>query len=276
MALEKVRDILAVADKNNTSVYAFDAMDADTIYAVIYGAERAGKPVIVMLYPAGKNGADMRIFAETVKAFARDVKVPVGLHLDHCSNFETIVTAIREGFTSVMADGSTLPFEENVAFTKDVVRVARVFDVDVEGELGHVGVGMRSEDYGSDELYTLPEDARCFAEQTGVASLAVAIGSAHGVYIKTPKLAIGRLSEINSATDVPLVLHGGSGIPEDQLKDAFANGINKFNVGTEFFQLNARLHKDVYGSDDKKPMTYIRDGLTDYIAEKVSLCRIQL
>ncbi len=280
MALEKVREILKVADRQNTAVYAFDALDLNTIEAVVQGAERAQKPVIAMLYPAMSAICPLRIFAEMVKTCAKRVRVPVGLHLDHCSDFDYILAAIREGFTSVMADGSLLPLEENIAFTRQVVRCAKAFDVDVEGELGHVGSGGNAGDYGSDDLYTLPEDARRFAEETEVASLAVAIGSAHGVYVKAPKLSIERLQEIDSATQTPLVLHGGSGIPEDQLVQAFAHGINKFNVGTEFFMLNTQLtHEAPAKADGKRPFgetMYIREGLTDYIEKKISLCKIAL
>lgn len=280
MALEKVRDILKMADAHQTAVYAFDALDLNTIEAVIQGAEHAGKPVIVMLYPTMHTVCPLHIFAEMVKTCARNVKVPVGLHLDHCSDFDFILSAIREGFTSVMADGSLLPLDENIAFTKQVVRCTKLFDVDVEGELGHVGSGGNAGDYDSESLYTLPEDARRFAEKTNVTSLAVAIGSAHGVYAKTPKLSIERLKEINTATPTPLVLHGGSGIPEDQLIQAFANGINKFNVGTEFFMLNTQLtHEAPKKANPQKPFgetLYIREGLTDYIEKKLALCKLSL
>lgn len=280
MALERVRDILALGVKYNTAIYAFDAMDLDTVYATIHGAERVGKPVIVMLYPTMNAVCPLRVFAEMVKTCARDVKIPVGLHLDHCSDYDFIITAIREGFTSVMADGSLLPFDENVAFTKQVVRTAKIFDVDVEGELGHVGAGSNTGDYGHEDLYTLPQDARRFCEATEVTSLAVAIGSAHGVYVKTPKLSIERLREIDGAIDTPLVLHGGSGIPESQLIEAFAGGINKFNIGTEFFALSSRARREAFDKAEKgKPFAetrYIREVLTQYIADKVALCNVAL
>lgn len=280
MALERVRDILALGKSYNTAIYAFDATDLDTVYATIQGAERAGKPVIVMLYPTMSAVCPLRVFAEMVKTYAREVKTPVGLHLDHCSDYDFIITAIREGFTSVMADGSLLPFDENVAFTRQVVRTAKIFDVDVEGELGHVGAGSNTGDYGEEDMYTIPDDARRFCEATGVASLAVAIGSAHGVYVKAPKLSIARLKEIDRATDTPLVLHGGSGIPEAQLIEAFASGINKFNIGTEFFALNSQVKRKALDMAEKsKPFAetrYIRERLTQYIADKVSLCRVKL
>lgn len=280
MAFEHVRDILALEIEYNAAIYAFDAMDIDTVYASIKGAERAGKPVIVMLYPTMNSICPLKVFAELVKTYAKGIKVPVGLHLDHCSDYDFIVTAIREGFTSVMADGSLLPFDENVAFTKQVVRTARIFDVDVEGELGHVGAGANVGDYGQEDMYTLPEDARRFCEATGVTSLAVAIGSAHGVYVNTPNLSIKRLQEINAATDTPLVLHGGSGIPEAQLIQAFSNGINKFNIGTEFFALSKTVHREaIENAISGKGISetqYIRERLTQYIADKVSLCNVKL
>ena len=198
-------------------------------------------------------------FAATVKDLAKNVSVPVGLHLDHCSDFSTIVSAIRDGFTSVMADGSALPLEENIAFTKSVVDIAKLFDVDVEGEIGHVGQVAGGFDYQNKETFTRPEEAALFAEKTNVTSVAVAFGSCHGMYQAPPSsVDLERLAQIDAAVDIPLVLHGGSGIPEDQLKQAFMKGINKFNVGTEFFMLNAKLSREAY---------------TDEALLKKSICR---
>lgn len=278
MGLERVKDLLAEAQKRNTSVIAFDACDYNTVQACIEGAEAAGRPVIVMLYPTMSSLFSFGAFAATVKDLARNAKVPVGLHLDHCSDFSVIVSAIRDGFTSVMADGSALPLEENIAFTRSVVEVADVFGVDVEGEIGHVGQVAGGFDYQNKDTFTRPEEAAVFVERTGVASVAVAFGSCHGVYQAPPNLDLQRLEEIDAAVDIPLVLHGGSGIPEDQLKQAFAKGINKFNVGTEFFLLNARLCQEAYADPEtlKNPFAAtmkIRKGLTDYIAGKLELCR---
>lgn len=278
MPLAKVSDILKSAQEANTAVYAFDCLDLNTITAAVRGAELARKPIIIMLYPAMRVVCPLRVFAEMVKTVARTASVPVGLHLDHCSDFDLILEAIREGFTSVMADGSLLPLEENIAFTRSVVRVAKIFEVDVEGELGHVGSADTAADFSDEEAYTTAEEARLFSEQTEVSSLAVAFGSAHGVYVKQPRLSVARLKEIDAATATPLVLHGGSGIPEDQLVEAFANGINKFNVGTEFFLLNSRLAREaIEKADPTKPFSdteYIRKGLTDYVAQKISLCKL--
>lgn len=278
MALEKVRDLLASAEKANTSIIAFDACDYNTIFACIKGAEVARRPVIVMLYPSMSSLFSFGAFASAVKDLARTATVPVGLHLDHCSDPNVILSAIRDGFTSVMADGSANPFEENVAFTKQIVDMAKVFDVDVEGELGHVGQIAAGYNYSDKDTFTRPDEAAEFVERTGVASLAVAFGSCHGVYRSTPNLDLERLAEIDKATSVPLVLHGGSGIPADQLEKAFTMGINKFNVGTEFFllnnQLTHRFHTEDFVEKPFADLAYIRKGLTEYIAQKLQLCTL--
>ena len=259
MALVKVRELLEAAQKANTSIIAFDACDYNTIYACIKGAETARRPVIVMLYPSMRSMFSFGAFAAAVKDLARSATVPVGLHLDHCSEPTVILEAIRDGFTSVMADGSAMPFEENVAFTKSVVDMAKVFDVDVEGELGHVGQIAAGFDYTNRDTFTRPEEAAAFA--------ANARRNGFGVLI-------------DRVTDTPLVLHGGSGIPADQLEKAFTMGINKFNVGTEFFLLNARLtheyHTERYESKPFADLAYIRKGLTDYIAQKLTLCTLSV
>lgn len=278
MALEKVRDLLASAEKANTSIIAFDACDYNTIFACIKGAEVARRPVIVMLYPSMSSLFSFGAFASAVKDLARTATVPVGLHLDHCSDPNVILSAIRDGFTSVMADGSANPFEENVAFTKQIVDMAKVFDVDVEGELGHVGQIAAGYNYSDKDTFTRPDEAAEFVERTGVASLAVAFGSCHGVYRSTPNLDLERLAEIDKATSVPLVLHGGSGIPADQLEKAFTMGIDKFNVGTEFFllnnQLTHRFHTEDFVEKPFADLAYIRKGLTEYIAQKLQLCTL--
>ena len=279
MALEKVRDILKAAQQANTAVIAFDALDCNTISACIRGAERARRPVIVMLYPNMRSMMPFAAFAQAVKSMARSASVPVGLHLDHCSDSSVILEAIRDGFTSVMADGSAMPLEENIAFTKSVVDMARVFDVDVEGEIGHVGQVAAGFDYQNKETFTVPEEAAAFAERTGVTSMAVAFGSCHGLYKAAPHLDLERLAEIRRCTSIPLVLHGGSGVPDDQLKAAFCTGISKFNVGTEFILLNRSLTCRFYTEEVEKAkpfadVEYIRAGLTDYVEQKLSLCRL--
>ncbi|MDR0655136.1 MAG: class II fructose-bisphosphate aldolase [Treponema sp.] len=278
MALVKVRELLDAADKANSSIIAFDAGDYNMIQALVTAADEAKKPLIIMLYPLMRDIFSFGAFAATVKNLASRAKYPIGLHLDHCQDYRVLMEAIRDGFPSIMADGSMLPFDQNVAFTAKVVETAHAFGVDVEAELGHVGQASNTGDYSNRDLFTLPDEAARFAEITKIDSLAVSFGSAHGFYKTTPNLDIERLQEINKATDVPLVLHGGSGIPSDQLEKAFTNGINKFNVGTEFFALNNQKKKEFWSTADpsksKDEVSFIRKALVDYLVKKLELCRI--
>ncbi len=279
--LTPVKDILKMASDANTSVIAFNALDYNMVYAVTQAAERVKKPLICMLYPEHhtlNNWANPESFAATVKSLASEVSVPVGLHLDHCTDFNYIMRAIKAGFSCVMYDGSMLSLEENIANTRKVADTAHAFDVAVEAELGHVGFAATVSDQTNLDLYTQPDIAAKFIEESTCDALAVAIGSAHGVYKETPHLDIKRLSEINAATDTPLVLHGGSGIPNDQLDEAFVNGINKFNVGTEFFQLYYDTIKD-YGriNGDSGNIfdfpNYCQPILIDYLVKKLELSK---
>lgn len=280
MALVKVSEILRMADEANTSAIAFNCTDYNMIYSVVTVAEELQKPVIIMLYPEHhhlNNAADPAAFAATVKSLAANVKVPIGFHLDHSSDINYIMKAIKAGFSSVMIDGSMLPLEENIVLTKKVVEIAHAFDVDVEAELGRVGFAKDS-DQDKLDMYTKPEVAAAFCEETKVDSVAVAIGSAHGVYLETPKLDLERLSAINAATNVPLVLHGGSGIPNDQLEQAFTKGINKFNVGTEFFQLNYDSIKEYCETYKEKGNVFdmpkfVQEKLMAYLRKKMELSK---
>ncbi len=279
--LTPVKDILKMASDANTSVIAFNSLDYNMIYSTVQAAEKVGKPVICMLYPehhTGFNWANPEGFAAMVKSLADEVSVPVGLHLDHCSDFNYIMRAVKAGFSCVMYDGSMLPLEENIANTRKVADAAHAFGVAVEAELGHVGFAATVSDQSNLDMYTQPDVAAKFIEESTCDALAVAIGSAHGVYKETPHLDIKRLSEINAATEEPLVLHGGSGIPDDQLDQAFVNGINKFNVGTEFFQLYYDCLKD-YGQINGDGgnifdyANYCQPRLIDYLAKKMELSK---
>ncbi|MFH1879980.1 MAG: class II fructose-bisphosphate aldolase [Bacillota bacterium] len=280
MAIEKASTILKMADVAKTSVLAFNCTDFSTIKCVVEVAEELRKPVICMLYPehaADKYWTNPYIFAETVKSLSKDVKVPVGIHLDHCTNFDYIVAAIRDGFDSVMFDGSMLPVEENIKKTREVVRVAKALGAAVEAELGRVGFADNMRDQADEDLYTKPEVAAKFCEESGCSSVAVAIGSAHGFYKEIPKLDIGRLKAINAATDIPLVLHGGSGIPGDQLDIVFREGINKFNVGTEYFYLYYQTMQK-YCAEGRPDFfdlqLVVQDALRDYLRQKMLLCKM--
>lgn len=281
MSVEKVGTILKMADEANTTAIAFNCTDYNTIVSVVKVAEELSKPVICMLYPEHaylKHWTTPKIFVETVRDVAKNVEVPVGIHLDHCSDFDYIVAAMRCGFDSVMYDGSMLPVEENIKNTAEIVKVAKAFGADVEAELGRVGFASTVADQNDTDKYTKPEVAAAFCEQSGCSSVAVAIGSAHGFYKETPKLDIERLKKINAATDVPLVLHGGSGIPNDQLEVAFREGINKFNVGTEFFYLYYQTMKKFCeaGHPDFFDLPLeVQNALENYLRQKMQLSKFQ-
>lgn len=281
MSVEKVSTILKMADEANTTAIAFNCTDYNTIVSVVKVAEELSKPVICMLYPEHaylKHWTTPKIFVETVRDVAKNVKVPVGIHLDHCSDFDYIVAAMRCGFDSIMYDGSMLPVEENIKNTAEIVKVAKAFGADVEAELGRVGFASTVADQNDTDKYTKPSVAAAFCEQSGCSSVAVAIGSAHGFYKETPKLDIERLKKINAATDVPLVLHGGSGIPNDQLEVAFRAGINKFNVGTEFFYLYYQTMKKFCeaGHPDFFDLPLeVQNALENYLRQKMQLSKFQ-
>lgn len=233
---EKVGNILKMAQESNTSVISFICQDYVMARSVVYAAEATNTPALVMLYPEHvtiQHTTGFAGYAAMVKELANEVKVPIGLHADHDFSYDAIMNTINAGFESVMMDGSMNDLDKNIAVTKQVVDKAHALGVLVEGEIGHVGLAADS-DNSKEDLYTKADAAEKFCRESGVDSLAVSIGNAHGEYKETPHLDIARLEEIHAATNVPLVLHGGSGIPDDQLLVAFSKGINKFNLGTEF------------------------------------------
>lgn len=284
MAFVKVSEVLKLADAANTSAIAFNCVDFNTAHSVIAVAEELQKPVIVMLYPGhciDNNWSTPAAFAPMVISEAKKVKVPVALHMDHSSDFEYIKAAIDAGFTSVMYDGSMLSVEENLKNTREVVEYAHAHGCEVEAELGCVGFAANETDQSNTDMYTTPETAARFCAESGCDSVAVAIGSAHGYYTKTPKLDLDRLQAINAATDVPLVLHGGSGIPDDQLELAFTMGINKFNVGTEFLGLYFKTvceYAEQFKNDPKHIILDmaipVQEALKAYLRKKLELSKM--
>ena len=235
MPLEKSGDILRDAYKKGYGIAAFNVLNYEMIKLVIQSADALNKPVLVACYPGFSPMITMEMVAEITSLCAKTAKTPVGLHLDHSTDYGEILRAMQMGYTSVMYDGSTLPFEENIKNTAEVVKAAKALNIDVEAELGHVGSAQEAADFTDQSKFTLPQDAKAFCEATGCSSLAVAVGNAHGDYIRQPHLDIGRIQAISQAIDMPLVLHGGSGIPNHQVQEAVKNGIAKMNVGTEYF-----------------------------------------
>lgn len=281
---EKVSNILQMARESNTAAIAFIYQDYNMARAVVYAAQSSNTPAIIMLYPEHvqvQKTTGIRGFAGMVRELAGEVAVPIGLHLDHEYSKAAVLNAIHCGFGSVMMDGSAHPLERNIEVTGDVVKAAHGLGAVVEGEIGHVGEASASDNSRTD-LYTKPDAAERFCRETGVDSLAVSIGNAHGEYRDTPHLDIKRLEEIRSVTKVPLVLHGGSGIPDDQLLTAFSKGISKFNLGTEFLGTYYQAMEQ-YVSDNKGNMDsvkiihmpeYIHSRLLPYVENRLrTLCR---
>jgi ketose-bisphosphate aldolase len=276
MSFEKLSTILKEVDAKKTAALAFDCHNYESIAWVIEAAEELGVPAIIMLYPAMIKYIPAEAFSELTKALAKNVRVPVALHLDHCDSYEIILRVIKAGFTSVMIDGSKLPYEENIRITKEVVKVAHILGADVEAELGRVGIAANKGDFKNADLYTPVEQAIDFVDRTKVDALAIAIGSAHGYYVETPRLDMTRLQEINRAIDTPLVLHGGTGIPEDQLKQSFKLGINKLNLATEYVALFHSTTSEFQRLKDKNDnlfsfLDYQKKIVMDYLRAKFSL-----
>ena len=228
--LVNLKEIIGMAEKGGFCVPAFNVYNIESVMGVIKAAEEAKAPVIIQVYPRLVNEEVGYYLAPVIVAAARKASVPVCFHLDHGPSEMEAQKVLRWGATGIMYDGSVHPFEENVNNTRHIVDICNAVDVGVEGELGHIG---SVNDDAMDE-FTDPAEAAEFVKRTGVCCLAVLIGNAHGHYKKTPHLDIDRVKAIREATGgIPLVLHGGSGIPDDQVKAAIAAGIRKMNIGTD-------------------------------------------
>ena len=236
MPLVKVNDLLQHATEHHYGVAAVNVFNYETIRWVAEAAQREKIPVIIQFYPGFEKYIPLKYVAEIAKDLAQQSPVPIGVHLDHSASYDIATRGLRDGFPSVMVDGSALPYEENVELTAAVVRTAAVFGVDVEAELGHVGSGANLDDIVNTDHYTDVKQAVDFVERTGCGSLAVAVGNAHGAYVQTPNLDFKRIEALHQAVKVPLVLHGCSDIPHEQLQESVRLGMSKFNIATEYFR----------------------------------------
>lgn len=232
MALTGLKSVLKEAERKNCAVGAFEFWSLDSARAVAEAAKEMGVPVILQAGPLECAYAGIRNLAWIAKQAVCETGVDAVLHLDHGDSVELARQAIDAGFTSVMIDSSLLPLEENIAVTREVVELAHRNGVDVEGEIGILGGNETGKEIGESGL-TDPEEARQYVERTGVDAVAVAIGTAHGVYVREPKLRIDLLEEIARNVKVPIVLHGGSGVPEDQIRESVRHGVRKVNICTE-------------------------------------------
>lgn len=252
MPLTTSEQMLCDAQHGGYAVGAFNVENMEMAQAVLAAAQELNAPVIVQTTPGTIKYAGLDMYYANIAALAKKVSVPVAIHLDHGNSFELAVQAIRAGYTSVMIDGSHESFEQNINLTGRVVAVAKPNGIPVEAELGKVG-GKEDDLDGGNPGYTDPQEAQEFVERTGISSLAVGIGTAHGVYKGTPKLDIDRLKEIRKRVSIPLVLHGASGLPDSDVIKCIKEGICKVNFAT---QLRIAFSAGVKELIDKQPDSF--------------------
>lgn len=277
MPLVTTKKMLTDAQKGHYAVGAFNVENMEMVMAVIQAAEELKAPVILQTTPSTVNYAGLDYYLANVKAAAEKVSVPVAMHLDHGSSFELAMMALRTGYTSIMIDGSHETYEDNITLTKKVVDACAPSGIPVEAELGKVGGKEDDLDGGAGSAYTDPEEAREFVQRTGVDTLAVAIGTAHGLYKGEPKLDLERLSEIAEVVTVPLVLHGASGVPDETVENAIARGICKVNYATELRIAYSEGVKAVFGQapDTIDPKKYGASGIQkvkQFVMGKMTNC----
>lgn len=249
MALVKMKDLLKRAEEKNIGCGAFSVGNMEMVKGAIRAAEELNTPIILQIAEVRLKNSPLHLMGPMMVQAAKEAKVDVAVHLDHGLTFETVDKALELGFTSVMLDASTLPFEENIAKVKTVMEKARKYGATVEAELGLVG---GSEDGSCDHgiRCTDPDDAVVYARETGIDALAVAIGNAHGNYPVAPTLAFDVLEKIHEKVDIPLVLHGGSGITDKDFQRAISLGIRKVNIATASFNsLTAHVEKYMASTD---------------------------
>lgn len=264
--LVNLNDVLKKAQQEHYAVGLFNTTDTDMLEAVIAAAEELRSPVIIgtaeVLLPAG----ELKLIAPAIIAAAKRATVPVVVHYDHGLTFHRCMEALQLGFSSVMFDGSAGEYHKNIADTCEIVKIAHAFGASVEGEIGHVGQAA-SEDNLHTDMYTTADEAEAYVKATGVDALAIAIGTAHGVYKTKPQLNLERLCEIRQRIDTPLVLHGGSGLSDEDFRNTVRDGIAKMNIFTDLCLAGNRAMKD--GLEQGLAYLDIRNLKVQYIKEVV-------
>ena len=271
------KQILQHADENGYAVGAFNVNNMEIIQAIAQAADELRAPVILQASQGAIKYAGIEYITSLVKTTAQQIDVPIALHLDHGTDFNEIMSCIRNGFTSVMIDASKHELEENIRLTKEIVKIAHAVGVSVEAELGKIG-GTEDQIVVSEAeaTYTDPEEARIFVEETGVDSLAIAVGTAHGVYKGEPKVDISRIKEIDRVVSVPLVLHGSSGVPYDTLEKAVGAGIRKINIDTDIRasfagSVKAFVTENPDEIDPRKILKPARAAMAETVKEKIKV-----
>lgn len=275
----RMKQLVNAADRREAALVAFNVDDMVSIQAVIAGAEAEKAPVMIATTPGAVKFMGME-YAGAFNALAsRTASVPVIFHLDHGDSYDLAVLAVRQQYESLMIDGSRLPFEENVAVTRRVAELGHAAGAAVEGELGRL-VGIEDDvkvaDY--EEALTDPQQARTFVEETGIDLFAPAIGTAHGFYKGKPRLDFDRLAEVRETTGRPLVLHGGTGIPDEDILRTVELGVRKVNFGTELKDTYTRTVRRVSGElpdefDPRKVLGPAREAMVEYVRDRLRLLR---
>lgn len=278
MALVSSTPLLVEAREKGYAVVAFNVHTLEMLQAVVEAAEESGAPLILQTTTGTVKHLGAEYIAAAAKTAAARSRIPIALHLDHCQDFNLILECIQAGYTSVMIDQSMHSFETNVNMTRKVVEIAQALNVNVEAELGKVG-GVEDDIKVEDHMASLadPEECRKFVELTGVPTLAPAIGTAHGIYKGEPNIDFDRIAEIATKTKVPLVLHGGSGIPDVQVKRCISLGMAKVNVATELKNAFSESLKQYFAEhpdelDPRSYMTKAKAAVKQLAKEKISIC----
>ena len=268
------KELLDKAHEGGYAVGAFNVNTMEQCQAIIAAAEETRSPVIIQASQGGLKYAGVKMISAMVKALAEDTDIPVALHLDNGTDFKQIMLCLRHGFTSVMIDASKLPLQGNIDTTKKVCEIAHAVGVSVEAEIGKIG-GTEDDVTVSEReaTFTDPDEAAKLVNETGVDSLAIAIGTAHGPYKGEPKLDFDRLELIKKKLDMPIVLHGSSGVPEASIRKAVSLGVNKINIDTDIrLSFSAAVRDFVDKSDaydPRKIITPARDAMKETIKEKM-------
>lgn len=277
MALVTTKKMLEDAQKGGYAVGAFNVENMEMVMAVVESAQEMNSPVILQTTPSTVKYASLEYYYENAKVAAKNASVPVAIHLDHGNTAELAMQAFRVGYTSIMIDGSHESFDDNVALTKKVVDACKSSNISVEAELGKVGGKEDDLDGGDDNTHTDPQEAKLFVEKTNVDSLAIGIGTAHGLYKGEPNINVQRIAEIREVVDIPLVMHGTTGVPDETVRECVKAGICKVNYATGLrvaFSEGAlaKFHEDPKVIDPKK---YLSCGMTEvkaYVKQKIEVC----
>ncbi|MCD7887107.1 MAG: tagatose-bisphosphate aldolase subunit GatY [Clostridiales bacterium] len=271
------KELLLDARKKGYAVGVFNVENMEMVQAVVAAAEEMRAPVILQTTPSTLRYAGPEYYLANAKAAAEQTSVPVVMHLDHGNSFDLAMRAYRTGYTSIMIDGSHQSFEENIRLSKSVVDACHPSGIPVEAELGKVGGKEDDLNGGEGNPYTDPEEAVAFVEATGIDSLAVAIGTAHGIYKGVPKIDVERLSQIRQTVSIPLVLHGTSGVPDETVRECIRRGICKVNYATDLRIAFSKgvcsvIFNDQQVFDPKKYNAQGREKVKQYVMQKMQVC----